>query len=123
MTDHEKVMSWLEGLTDDDWRRYHSDSEVRNIAKAALELLKEQEARVLTLDEMLSFDGAMLTEYNPDQLSMEPEWIMFHWMNEKIVHFWLNGKDQYYMASSYGKSWRCWSARPTNEQRESVKWE
>jgi rRNA maturation endonuclease Nob1 len=44
MPDHEKVMSWLEGLTDDDWRRYHSDSEVRNIAKAALELLKEQEA-------------------------------------------------------------------------------
>ena len=43
MTDHEKVMSWLEGLTDEDWRRYHSDSEVRNIAKEAMELLKEQE--------------------------------------------------------------------------------
>ena len=43
MTNKEKVMSWLEGLTDEDWRRYHSDSEVRNIAKAALELLKEQE--------------------------------------------------------------------------------
>jgi len=43
MTEREKVMSWLEGLTEDDWRRYHSDSEVRNIAKAALELLKEQE--------------------------------------------------------------------------------
>jgi len=49
MTDHEKVMSWLEGLTDEDWRRYHSDSEVRNIAKAALELLKKQEPmRVLS---------------------------------------------------------------------------
>jgi len=44
MTDHEKVMSWLEGLSDIDWRAYHSDSEVRNIAKAALELLKEPEA-------------------------------------------------------------------------------
>ena len=35
-----KVISWLEGLTFDDWSKYHSDSEVRNIAKAALELLK-----------------------------------------------------------------------------------
>lgn len=43
MADRKEVMSWLEGLTDEDWRRYHSDSEVRNIAKAALELLKEQE--------------------------------------------------------------------------------
>ena len=44
MTDQEKVMSWLEGLSQDDWRQFHSDSEVSNIAKAALTLLKEQEA-------------------------------------------------------------------------------
>ena len=43
MADQEKVLSWLEGLTDDDWREYHSDSEVQNIAKEAFELLKEQE--------------------------------------------------------------------------------
>ena len=41
--DDTEVMSCLEGLTFDDWSAYHSDSEVRNIAKAALELLKEQE--------------------------------------------------------------------------------
>jgi len=37
------VMSWLEGLAEDDWRDFHSDSEVQNIAKIALELLKEQD--------------------------------------------------------------------------------
>ena len=42
MEDIEKVMSWLEGLTQDNWREFHSDSEVQNIAKYALELLKEQ---------------------------------------------------------------------------------
>ncbi len=36
-----RVMSSLEGLTQDDWREFHSDSEVTNIAKDALELLKE----------------------------------------------------------------------------------
>lgn len=40
MTDKETVMAWLEGLAEDDWRMYHSDSEVQEIAKAALELLK-----------------------------------------------------------------------------------
>ena len=43
MPDREKVMSWLEGLAEPDWRDYHSDSEVQNIAKSALELLKAQE--------------------------------------------------------------------------------
>ena len=44
MPDLEKVMSWLEGLAEPDWRVFHSDSEVSNIAKATLELLKEQDA-------------------------------------------------------------------------------
>lgn len=36
-----QVMSWLEGLTFDDWHMYHSDSEVQEIAKNAFDLLKE----------------------------------------------------------------------------------
>ena len=44
MADREQVLSWLEWLTFDDWHMYHSDSEVQNIAKAAFDLLKEQEA-------------------------------------------------------------------------------
>ena len=42
--DRKTVMSWLEGLTQDDWEVWYSDSEVQETAKAALELLKEQEA-------------------------------------------------------------------------------
>lgn len=26
-------------------------------------------------------------------------------------------------AQSYGKTWRCWTARPTDEQRKAVKWD
>ena len=43
MPDRTTVMSWLEGLAQDDWRMFHSDSEVQEIAQNALELLKEQE--------------------------------------------------------------------------------
>lgn len=50
MTDQEKVKSWLEGLSQDDWRQFHSDSEVSNIAKAALTLLKEKEVVKTKID-------------------------------------------------------------------------
>ena len=46
--DKTEIMANLEGLTWDDWRMYHSDTEVQNIAKSAFDLLitlmKEQEA-------------------------------------------------------------------------------
>ena len=56
MADREKVMSWLESLAEPDWRDFHSDSEVQNIAKSALELLKEQ-------DELLHKNRKTLTNY------------------------------------------------------------
>lgn len=45
MPDIETVMSWLEGLAQDDWRQYYSDSEVQETAKAALALLMEVAAK------------------------------------------------------------------------------
>lgn len=39
------VMGCLEGLTQDDWQQWYSDSEVQETAKAALFLLKEQEPK------------------------------------------------------------------------------
>ena len=49
-------MSFLEGLAEPDWRAFHSDSEVQNIAKSALELLKAQRE---TIDELISADKAL----------------------------------------------------------------
>lgn len=43
MMDRLTVMGCLEGLTQDDWEQWYSDSEVQETAKAALSLLKEQE--------------------------------------------------------------------------------
>ena len=53
MPDMGKVISWVEGLVEDDWRLFHSESEVQNIAKAVLALLKEQEAEIKQLKEDL----------------------------------------------------------------------
>ena len=43
MPDRERVVSWLEGLADDDWREYYSDSEVQETARQALNLMNQQE--------------------------------------------------------------------------------
>lgn len=56
------VMSWLDGLSEDDWREFHSDSEVGNIAKAALELLKEQQEKINKARLWLKADGVDLDE-------------------------------------------------------------
>ena len=71
MADRVKVLSWLEGLTDDDWRMYHSDTEVQNIAKAAFELLKEQEPKTghwidSAGDDKCSVCGATYSVLYPD---------------------------------------------------------
>lgn len=43
--------------------------------------------------------------------------------NEDWRWFSFGINDSYILSSdSYGKKWRCWSAKPTEEQRESVKW-
>ena len=44
MADRKTIMSWLEGLAEPNWRMFHSDSEVQNIAKETLNLMKEQKA-------------------------------------------------------------------------------
>ena len=41
MPDREKVMSWLEGLAESDWRECYSDSEVQETARQALDLIDE----------------------------------------------------------------------------------
>ena len=53
--DRENVISWVEGLAEDDWRLFHSDSEVQNIAKAVLALLKEQEEKLKFLDALYNY--------------------------------------------------------------------
>ena len=53
MMDRMTVMGCLEGLTQDDWQQWYSDSEVQETAKAALALLKEQERRINELEEKL----------------------------------------------------------------------
>lgn len=97
----------------------------------ALTLLKAQEPRVMTLEELA---GAQKT----------PVWRETKRAHKDLYNGWMlaydiqrgqgitgmrqgmtepNGRVGWYKLDDYGKTWRCWTARPTDEQREAVKWD
>ena len=98
----------------------------------AIEILKAQEPRLLTLEEVLDlkFDdvvylqvyqtNVVLSSIVIDVIPRIPE------INTGVVQFrhgagynGINNADLNY----YGKTWRCWTSRPTDAQREATPWE
>lgn len=78
------------------------------LAESALALLKAQEPRVMTLEEYKALAEKPREERDPvwkEWPSLESTWAI---------------PNQGY--GGYGTSWRCWTARPTEKQRQEVKW-
>lgn len=125
MIDRLTAMSWLEGLAQDDWRECHSDSEVQEIARQTLAMLKDQEARVLTLDEAAA-DQEVWTEAKLRGTERIPLFISILWLTDDAKDFELEligtSRRVFMLAKEYRKTWRCWSSKPTDEQRKAVKW-
>ena len=91
------------------------------------DVLKMQEPRVMTLEEVKTkiSDGeiAFLVEYND---IVNPVWLLIarylNTLDEFVVVDRL-GNMHNYGANGYNVDWRCWTSRPTDEQREVVKWD
>ena len=124
MPDREKVISWVEGLAEDDWRLFHSDSEVQNIAKAVLALLKEQEARILDWDELEDWENAVWFEDNDEHECYIALIANVGTYDAKFTNVEPgNIHSLVFMRDFYMKEWLCWSAIPTIKQRQAVKWD
>ena len=89
----------------------------------ALALLKAQEPKVMTLEEVnaLDWDYCYLEQERlpgKEYRGMLGKYIMtcVTWPSITAAKI-SQGMD------NYGKTWRCWTARPTDAQREAVKWE
>ena len=85
-----------------------------------------QEQRVLTLDEVKKLqsirDGAIWMEILG--IGLFPALPEFS--NKSLTFFvaiLFDGYRSVFENDWYGKTWRCWSARPTDEQRRAVKWD
>lgn len=102
-----------------------------HLAADALELLKEQEPRVLTLEEVVdhySLPPIFVDDFNAqenylkdikplyfDFLDNDNPWAV-HWRDYDSASEYI-----YKRKSSYGKKWMCWTEKPTEEQRKAVK--
>lgn len=102
--------------------------------------LKDNEPRVLTLDEVMAISTQNFNqmrnentrliwseERNANTLNIaKPTYYDFELEDSEEKPIILNyiGTDFFdnFNPSTYGKDWRCWSAKPTKEQMESVKW-
>lgn len=131
MPDREKVIKGLEHVVEvfdgritgpwyEGWMR---------LTKDALALLKAQEPRVMTLGELRE----CVTYWIEDETGhIVPETIMDitgkDIMTIPVVHL-TNGYAPIITKTTDGYNskrftgWRCWTSRPTDEQREAVKWE
>ena len=97
----------------------------------AIALLKEQEAKLLTFDEVkkhysvpneLHGDIKKTIDYENDivplylECTYEDAWVV-HWRDYHNISMHLDSWEK-----DYGKTWRCWTAKPTAEQRSAAKW-
>lgn len=78
------------------------------------ELEAAQTARVLTLEEMQQWEIKTIWDKNAVYVEnvSDPGYLSVY-----------DGRDFDVNLDGYGISWRCWTQRPTDEQREAVKWD
>lgn len=105
-----------------------SKSEWISISKSLLEdiisLLKAQGPRVMTLEEVRDkADHMYLEKHSKTGSDLYGCAIRGDWDGygiELLMGEYDTARERW---SDYGKTWRCWTSRPTDEQREAVKWD
>lgn len=104
-----------------------------NAVRAALQLLKAQEPRVMLQTEVMMESNALYegcvwleTRYG----SLAPCFIGFEYQGEiKIYSPFLHpakapeSNETWWGIEHYGHIWRCWTSRPTDEQQKEAEWE
>jgi len=130
MADREKVIGDLEEqiawIRDNDFHKFPGWGHAVLAMRDALALLKEQEARVMTLGDLRSI-GSVWELNTPPYLWMEINpsyrWTRGFWVAWREIYDMIDGLHPTYDADNYQKIWRCWTSRPTDEHRQAVKWE
>jgi hypothetical protein len=87
-----------------------------------LVLLKEQEPRVMTLGEIFTAQKTDTWYEIRNEETIHPLMLVEteNSIKHQCAYFW---PEFVAPIKGYGKTWRCWTARPTDERRKAVKWE
>ena len=129
--DNECISNWLKSIKEkyihvgdeglDDTRRLAIDT--------AIKRLKENEPRVLSFDEAHGeIDPILLEIKDCDGLWWVDLAVIVDStgnFEESIIRNLYDDSGKFYgrVSKEYGKTWRCWNKRPTDEQRKAAKWE
>lgn len=118
---NQQAISYLENMK---WLKGYDNTSItgislQNIIDDIIGLLKEHEARVMTESEIKNHNGYIWCEYIDDDL------LTVSFISDGKLYD--RGELPYNVNmlawENYGKGWRCWSARPTEEQRKAAKWD
>lgn len=130
MVDREKVIRELEDCSSREawkcstckWYDENSGEYFTKLAADALSLLKAQEPRVMTLEEMkaIPYDADIWieTEYYVGKITIFAATINTKGLRGVMVY----ASHKTYDYEGYNKLWRCWTSRPTDEQRKATPW-
>lgn len=92
-------------------------------ADDVLSLLKAQEPKVVTQEELftLPIDTPVFIEENNNECG----WNVFCGIDEMddVCFCGFQASADYYSLKEYNKSWRCWTSRPSEEQRAATPWD
>lgn len=100
-----------------------------NVLKEITALLKEQGPRVLTVDQLEEVLDTVVWLETPVSENLADGYSLIMAYNHKYGYMFFdspfggNPSMDRLEYAEYGKSWRCWDKRPTDEQRRAVKWD
>lgn len=121
---------WEPGKNDAEYIKLleSSRNEWQKIAQKAIAKLKAlskaHEPRVMTLDEVVITEpGTVIWLEDYDKPTIIPGLVdrVFIWT--KVIDFQLVQRTVTADLDVYGTTWRCWTSRPTDEQREATPWQ
>lgn len=91
---------------------------IYELARDALALLKGQEPKVLTLEE-----ACIESDVWYETITGVCRWGALCYDVHKDLALYVSNGIVGVNPSTYGKTWRCWDKRPTEEERKAVKWD
>lgn len=115
---------WEPGKNDGEYIKLLEESkdEWQKIAMKAISKLKTQKLRIITIEELEDW----LEPVYYEDIYSGGRWALIADCQE--VYFTFNFVDPEYLKedqlhfSGYGRLWRCWNKKPTDEQKKAVKW-
>lgn len=136
MADFEKVIKGLQTCVDGECKECPyggtcSDAEdFVALARDALEILKAQQPRVLTLEELWQMEHKLVYLQRKNSRSHIAEHVILlkakrcyvPCLGESYIFMREHKVRDTYWACDYNVTWRCWTSHPTDEQRKEVKW-